>query len=106
LRPIQGHEAEVQRALDAFTGREAWVHAEWIPGGFCRNLRVEVERGYLRGSGPYRAALRCAGGAWVRIEDVTHWELDDEGRLHLLAFADAEQRLARTLEVSPTPLPA
>lgn len=96
----------MEAALTAFAGREAWVHAEWIPGGFLRNMHVRVADGYLRGGGPYRVALRCIGDSWVRIEDVTDWELDAEGRLCFFAFGDAEQRLARTLEISPQPLPA
>jgi hypothetical protein len=106
VRAIAADPGALEAALASFVGREAWVHAEWIPGGFLRNVRVEVAGAYLRGTGPYRVALRCAGGAWVRIEDVTDWELDGAGRVCLLAFGDAEQRLSRTLEVSPRPLPA
>ena len=96
----------MEAALRAWAGRTAFVHAEWIPGGFLRNMAVEVLEAHLRGGGPYRVALRCAGDAWVRIEDVTDWELDPEGRLCFLAFGDAEQRLSRTLEIAPHPLPA
>lgn len=106
MRPIAADVGALEAALAAFAGREAWVHAEWIPGGFLRNMRVDVLDTFVRGSGPYRVALRCAGEAWVRIEDVTDWELDAAGRVCLLAFGDAEQRLARTLELSPRPLPA
>jgi hypothetical protein len=106
VQSIKDSVPAVEAALEGFSGRTAWIHAEWIPGGFLRNMRVEVVRGYLRGGGPYRVALRCAGDAWVRIEDVTDWECDAEGRLCFLAFGDAEQRLSRTLEISPRPLPA
>jgi hypothetical protein len=106
VRRIADDVAALEGALAAFAGREAFVHAEWIPGGFLRNMRVEVRSAHVRGGGPYRVALRCAGEAWVRIEDVTDWDLDASGRLFLLAFGDAEQRLARTLELSPRPFPA
>ncbi len=106
MQPIRGNVEAVEGALRSFAGGPAWVHAEWIPGGFLRNMRVDVTAAYVRGGGPYRVALRCAGDAWVRIEDVTDWELDPEGRLCLLAWGDAEQRLSRTLEISPRPFPA
>jgi len=106
VRPIAEDPAALEAALARFVGARAFVHAEWIPGGFLRNMQVQVEAAHLRGRGPYRVALRCAGDAWVRIEDVTDWEDDAQGRVCLLAFGDAEQRLARTLEVSPRPLPA
>ncbi len=107
IQPIQGDLAAVESALGTFAGKAAWIHAEWIPGGFLRNMRVEVVAAYVRGGGPgYRVALRCRDDAWVRIEDVTHWATDEGGRLFLMAFGDEQQRLSRTLEISPQPFPA
>ena len=107
IQPIQGNVAAVEAALGAFDGGQAWVHGEWIPGGFLRNMRVDVVQTYVRGGGPgYRVALRCGNDAWVRIEDVTQWVVDDAGRLCLLAFGDEQQRLSRTLEISREPFPA
>lgn len=104
MQPIQGNVAAVEAALDVFVGRHVWVHAEWIPGGFLRNMHVDVVQAYVRGGGPgYRVALRCGQDAWVRIEDVTHWVVDEAGRLCLLAFGDEQQRLSRTLEISAQP---
>ncbi len=105
MQPIAGAEAQVRQALDALCGRTVYVHLECIPGGFLRNARLELRQAHLRGAGGYRVALRCAEDAWVRAEDLTHWEQDAEGRLHFLAFADAQERLRHTLEISLTPLP-
>ena len=82
------------------------MHAEWIPGGFLRNVRVHVWEVHLRGSDRCRVALRCEGAGWVRIEDVTHWTRDEAGRLAFAAFADAQERLRCTLELSREPFPA
>lgn len=65
-----------------------------------------MEGTYLRGGGPYRVALRCAGDGWVRGEDLTHWIRDAAGRLAFASFADADQRLRSTLELSLEPFPA
>ena len=105
MRPIHDDPAAVRAALARFAGQGVYVHAECIPGGFVRNARFEVAAAELRGEGRYRVALRCQEGAWVRLEDLTHWELDPQGRLMLLAFGDAEQRLSRTLELSLQPFP-
>ena len=106
MQPIHDDPAAVQEALARFAGQSVYVHAECIPGGFIRNARLEVVSAQLRGDGRYRVALRCHGDAWVRLEDLTHWEVDAQGRLLLLAFGDAEQRLSRTLELSLQPFPA
>lgn len=106
LQPIKDDPAAVQTALDQFAGQVVYVHAELIPGGFLRNMRVSVQQAYLRGGGSCRVALRCEGDAWVRMEDLTHWEVDTEGRLIFCAFGDEQQRLSRTLEISNRPFPA
>lgn len=106
MQPIRENHAAVQAALDRFAGQTVHVHAEVIPGGFLRNMRVEVEQAHLRGGDACRVALRCAGGAWVRMEDLTHWEIDAEERLIFCAFGDEQSRLSRTLEISLHPFPA
>lgn len=106
MRPIHDDPAAVEQALAGFADQTVYVHAECIPGGFVRNARLEVISAQLRGDGRYRVALRGRGDAWVRVEDLTHWEIDTQGRLLLLAFGDAEQRLSRTLELSLQPFPA
>lgn len=65
-----------------------------------------MEEAHLRGSDRYRVALRCADAGWVRVEDLTHWLVDDDGRLAFAAFADAQERLRCTLELSREPFPA
>lgn len=106
MQLIKDDAAAVQAALDQFAGQVVYVHAEQIPGGFLRNMRVSVQQAYLRGGGSCRVALRCEDDAWVRMEDLTHWEVDTEGRLIFCAFGDEQQRLARTLEISSRPFPA
>ncbi len=106
MRPIFDDPAAVREALARFAGQTVYVHAECIPGGFVRNARLAVTSAQMRGEGRYRVALRCDDDAWVRWEDLTHWEMDGQGRLLLLAFGDAEQRLSRTLELSLKPFPA
>lgn len=106
MQRIREEAAAVQAALDGLAGQSVYVHAEVIPGGFLRNLRVEVVAAYLRGGASCRVALRCSGDAWVRMEDLTHWERDAEGRLIFCAFGDEQERLSRTLELSLAPFPA
>jgi len=106
VQVIKDDPAAAQAALDRFAGQAVYVHAELIPGGFLRNMRVQVDQAYLRGGDACRVALRCSGDAWVRMEDLTHWEIDAEGRLIFCAFGDEQQRLSRTLEVSLRPFPA
>ncbi len=106
MQLIKEAPTDVQAALDRFSGQAAYIHAELIPGGFLRNMRVHIREAYLRGGDRCRVALRCADDAWVRMEDLTHWEIDREDRLIFCAFGDEQQRLARTLEVSLRPFPA
>lgn len=95
----------VREALAAFAGKSVYLHLEVTPGGFARNLPARVEETFLNGEGPYRAALRCAGGAWIRFELLTDYEIDAQGRL-LLAAHDEEGKLTRLLELSLQPFPA
>lgn len=95
--------AEVAAALERFANRAVYVHHEAIPGGFVRNVQVQVRRAMIRGDGPYRVALDC-GGAWLQAENLTDYEVDAAGRL-LLAGVGADGRLTGAFHLSLTPFP-
>lgn len=50
---------------------------------------------------PHRVGLKMAHG-WVYAQGITHYELDDLGRL-LMAGLDYSGKLAIALEISETP---
>lgn len=93
-----GDGAAAEAALQRLAGRTVYVHVESIPGGFLRNVQVELLRGYVRGG---RVALRCRDG-WVRMEDLDRWEADAFGTVVFLGCGD-DGRLRRCLEVRLTP---
>jgi hypothetical protein len=95
---------EVERGLKAFDGQRAFLHMEVTPGGFVRNVQADIKKSYIEGEGPFRAALRLQGGGWVRVEGLTHYQMDEEGRL-LLAGHDERGRLTTALELSSKPFP-
>ncbi|WP_210364339.1 YojF family protein [Bacillus sp. REN3] len=106
---------EVQNALDNFEDKEVFIHLEttngayashnnesfFSAGAYIRNAKVTYERAKITGEGPYRAALKIPLG-WVYAEGITHYELDDKGRL-LLAGHDFNGKLAVALQISSTP---
>ncbi|KIL41416.1 hypothetical protein SD70_07145 [Gordoniibacillus kamchatkensis] len=85
--------------LDAFAGRTSFAHLEVTPGGFARNVVVQIENTHVHGSGPYRVALRLKGNGWIRIEGLTHMTVDEAGRL-LIAGHDSDGKLTTGLELS------
>ena len=91
-----------EAALARFAGHTVYVHAESIPGGFLRNMRIELIEGRVRGHGACRVALRCREG-WVRVEDLREWGVDAQGRLIFQGYGDGDNRLRRALEVSLSP---
>jgi hypothetical protein len=106
---------DVQEALDRFKDKEVYIHLEttngayashnnesfFSSGAYIRNARVVYERAKITGEGPYRAGLKIPFG-WVYAEGITHYEIDDKGRL-LLAGHDFNGKLAVALEISETP---
>jgi len=96
---------ETEAALRAFAGTDAYVHSEATSYLFVRNFRVRVTHAYLAGDGPaFRAALRFDGHGWLRIEGLTHMEVDDGGRL-LLAGYDDRGRMHVALHLGKEPFP-
>lgn len=95
----------VEDALLSFSGTSPYIHCEVTPGGFVRNVRVEVLQTFIAGDGPYRAALKLANDGWIRVEELTDYEIDEQGRL-LLAGHDDTGRLTTALQLSKDPFDA
>lgn len=105
----------VQEALDSFACQDLFLHLEitngvytvqnpdngLVAGAYIRNGQIRYQRGTITGKGPYRVGLKMEHG-WVYAEGLTHWEIDEEGRL-LLAGHDQEGRIAVALQLSKTP---
>ncbi|GAB7387083.1 YojF family protein [Bacillaceae bacterium] len=113
MQPINAE--EVQRALESFAHKDVYLHLETTNGAYAshfhdnvlqagayiRNGRIRFQRGKIAGSGPYRVGLKLDLG-WVYAEGLTHWELDEMGRL-LMAGIDSLGKLAVALELSHEP---
>lgn len=105
----------VQKELERFVNQEVYIHLEttngayashhdetfFSSGAYIRNALVRYERGKITGAGPYRIGLKMELG-WIYAEGITHFEVDDKGRL-LLAGHDYQGKLAVCLEISRTP---
>lgn len=106
---------EVQNAIDSFAKQDVYLHLEttngayashhdetfFSAGAYIRNAQVQYEHGKIVGEGPYRVGLKLAIG-WVYAEGLTHFEIDEAGRL-LLAGLDNSGKLAVALEISQNP---
>ncbi|MFD2611275.1 DUF1806 family protein [Paenibacillus gansuensis] len=86
MNPIR--KEEVERGFQAFIGIETYLHSEATSYLFVRNFKVKISHAFIAGEGPYRAALRFDGNGWLRIEGLTHYEIDEHGRLLLAGFDD------------------
>lgn len=105
----------VQKELDRLANRDVYVHLEttngayanhndesfFASGAYIRNAKIQYEHGKITGPNPFRVGLRMNIG-WVYAEGITHFEVDEEGRL-LLAGHDFQGKLAVALEISKTP---
>lgn len=102
MKPIDRE--KVEKELRAFAGAEAYVHSEATSYMFARNFKVSVTEAFIAGEGPYRAALRFDGHGWLRMEELTHYEADEQGRL-LLAGYDERGRMNVALHLGKEPFP-
>lgn len=107
--------SKVQKHIDSFAGQEVYIHLEttngayashfnesfFSAGAYIRNAKVSYEHGKIVGEGPYRVGLKMEIG-WIYAEGLTHYELDEYGRL-LLAGHDFDGKMAVALEISKTP---
>ena len=100
---------KLQVQLDAFAGKDVYLHLEtthfnegfFNAGAFIRNVVINYELGKVVGDSPHRVGLKLPHG-WVYAQGITHYELDEQGRL-LLAGHDGTGKLAVALEISETP---
>ncbi|HEY2420041.1 MAG TPA: YojF family protein [Neobacillus sp.] len=105
----------VQSAINSFANKDVYIHLEttngayashhdqsfFSAGAYIRNALVRYELGKITGNGPFRAGLKINLG-WVYAEGLTHFEMDEDGRL-LLAGHDNLGKLAVALEISSSP---
>lgn len=91
-------------ALAAYRGQDAYVHSEATSHMFVRNFRIRITDTGIAGDGPFRLALRFDDRGWLRMEGLTHYEIDGQGRL-LLAGHDEQGRMYVALELGKEPFP-
>ncbi|MCM3567129.1 YojF family protein [Neobacillus mesonae] len=106
---------KVQGIINQFANQDVYIHLEttngayashydqtfFSAGAYIRNALVRYELGKITGNGPFRIGLKINLG-WVYAEGITHFEVDEQGRL-LLAGHDYNGKLAVALEISKTP---
>lgn len=107
---------ELQTLINSFANEDVYIHLETTNGAyashfdekvfnagcFIRNIVVQFELGKVTAEAPHRIGLKLANGGWVYAQGITHFELDEQGRL-LMAGHDYEGKLAVALEISKTP---
>lgn len=96
--------SKVEAELQAFIGNDVYIHSEATSFVFVRNFKVHVTHAFLAGEGPFRAALRFDGHGWLRMEALTHYEIDANHRL-LLAGYDDRGRMNVALHIGKEPFP-
>ena len=113
MEPIE--KTKVQQIIDQFVNEDVYIHVETTNGAysthldenffnasaFVRNVKIRYERGPIAGEGPYRIGLKIDSG-WVYGEGLTHYELDEQGRL-LMCGIDHSDKLAIAFQISKTP---
>ncbi|MBD8032661.1 YojF family protein [Solibacillus sp. A46] len=106
---------ELQELLNSFANKDVFIHLEttngsyathynenfFNAGAFIRNVQLRYELGKVVGDAPHRVGLKMPHG-WVYAQGITHFELDDQGRL-LMAGIDNTGKLAIALEISESP---
>ena len=106
---------KVEELIRSFAGENVYIHLETTNGvytnredpsflnasAFIRNAQIRFQEGRVAGSGPYRVGLKLDRG-WVYGDGLTHYLLDEKGRL-LLAGLNQKGQLAIALELSRTP---
>lgn len=107
MKPIEPSIA--QSIIDQFANRPIYLHLEttqgayaaFSAGAYIRNAKIVFRRGKIAGNGPYRVGLKMDDG-WVYAEGLTHYVLDDKGRL-LMAGHTPEGQLNVALQLSRLP---
>ncbi|HET7627214.1 MAG TPA: YojF family protein [Bacillales bacterium] len=96
---------KVQREVDRLANKTVFLHLETTNGAYSakkvgayiRNGSIHYSEGRIKGTGPFRVGLKMEHG-WVYAEGLTHWEVDEKGRL-LLAGHDEEGKLAVACQI-------
>lgn len=96
--------SKVEARLQTFIGTDVYIHSEATSFVFVRNFKVKVTHAFIAGEGPFRAALRFDGHGWLRMEALTHYEIDANSRL-LLAGYDDRGRMNVALHIGKEPFP-
>ncbi|CAN7752606.1 MULTISPECIES: DUF1806 family protein [unclassified Paenibacillus] len=96
--------SKVETKLQSFIGIEAYIHSEATSFVFVRNFKIKVTHAFIAGEGPFRTALRFDGHGWLRMEAITHYEIDENGCL-LLAGYDDRGRMNVALHIGREPFP-
>lgn len=103
MKPID--KPQVEAALRAFAGAEAYIHSEATSFVFVRNFKIHITEALLAGDGAsYRIALRFDGHGWLRMEALTHYTIDGQGRL-IFAGYDDRGRMNVALHLGKEPFP-
>ncbi len=116
MKPIESRDP-IQKEINRFANKVVYLHLETTTGSYTshydekalqvgayiRNGKIQFFHGKITGDepGPYRVGLKMDLG-WVYAEGLTHWEVDDHGRL-LMAGHDGEGKLAVAFQLSEKP---
>ncbi|ULO06892.1 DUF1806 family protein [Paenibacillus sp. 19GGS1-52] len=95
---------QVEAELQAYVGEEVYIHSEATSFVFVRNYKVKVTEAFIAGEDSFRVALRFDELGWLRMEALTHYERDGQGRL-LLAGYDDKGRMNVALHLGKEPFP-
>ncbi|MBO2535565.1 MULTISPECIES: YojF family protein [Rummeliibacillus] len=107
---------KLQELLNSFANKEVYIHLETTNGAyashfdekvfnasaFIRNVKLRYELGKVTPDSPHRIGLKLHDNGWVYAQGITHYELDELGRL-LMAGHGYDGKLAVALEISEKP---
>lgn len=81
---------QVEHELQKFVGDKVYVHSEATSYVFVRNFRINLREARVAGGerGSFRVAFRFDEQGWLRMEGLTHYEVDSEGHLLLAGYDD------------------
>lgn len=104
----------VQEYIDSKKNNEVYIHLETTngayashhenkfgSGAFIRNAKILYTNGKVTPVNPHRVGLEMEIG-WVYAEGLTHFEIDEEGRL-LMCGIDYDGKLAVAFQISDKP---
>lgn len=93
---------KVLSALQKWIGQAVFVHLEVNPGAYWRNGSAVLEAIHVKGDGPFRIFLEFDGKqGLIQVDDLTHMLVSPDAVI--CTGYDSQDRLARTVEVSPRP---